>query len=85
MQESTLQGAEDGFGEVVDRDHSAYVFLLRDPDGRLLGAVGILCRESRQGGDPRPSRWCRACCVRHSNACSARCSRNTASATCNAA
>ena len=53
-QESVLQGAEDGFSEVVDRDHSAYVFLLRDPDGRLMGAVGILCRDSRQASDPRP-------------------------------
>jgi diguanylate cyclase (GGDEF)-like protein len=44
----------DGFAESVDRDHCAYVFLLRDAGARLIGAVGILCRESRQGGDPRP-------------------------------
>jgi len=47
-------GAGEGFAEPIDRDHSAYVFLLRDPDARLIGAVGIICRESRQGNDPRP-------------------------------
>jgi len=47
-------GAGEGFAEPIDRDHSAYVFLLRDPDARLIGGVGIICRESRQGNDPRP-------------------------------
>jgi diguanylate cyclase (GGDEF)-like protein len=47
-------GAGEGFAEPIDRDHCAYVFLLRDPDARLIGAVGIVCRESRQGNDPRP-------------------------------
>ena len=45
---------EDGFTEPVDRDHSAYVFLLRDANRQLLGAVGIICRESSQRGDGRP-------------------------------
>jgi diguanylate cyclase (GGDEF)-like protein len=53
-QELGPQAVGEGFSEAVDRDHCAYVFLLRDPDARLIGAVGILCRESRQGGDPRP-------------------------------
>lgn len=44
----------EGYAESIDRDHCAYVFLLRDPDARLIGAVGIVCRESRQGNDPRP-------------------------------
>jgi diguanylate cyclase (GGDEF)-like protein len=47
-------GAADGFAEPIDRDHCAYVFLLRDPDARLVGAIGLVCREARQGGDPRP-------------------------------
>lgn len=50
---SPSSGGE-GFAEPIDRDHCAYVFLLRDPDARLIGAVGIICRESRQGSDPRP-------------------------------
>ena len=32
--------SEDGFAEPVDREHCAYVFLLRDADRQLLGAVG---------------------------------------------
>ena len=36
----------DGFCEPVDREHSAYIFLLRDPERALLGAVGVVCRES---------------------------------------
>jgi hypothetical protein len=32
------EGRGDGFAEAVDRDHSAYIFLLRDPDQALLGA-----------------------------------------------
>jgi diguanylate cyclase (GGDEF)-like protein len=47
-------GSGEGFSEAVDRDHCAYVFMLRDTDARLIGAVGIVCRESRQGADPRP-------------------------------
>ena len=53
-QEMSQAGAEDGYAESVDRDHCAYVFLLRDPQDQLIGAVGVLCRESRQGSDPRP-------------------------------
>lgn len=49
------QGARsEGFSEPVDRDHAAYVFLLRDPGGELLGAVGVICRESAQRADARP-------------------------------
>ena len=44
----------DGFAEPVDREHCAYVFLLRDADQQLLGAVGVVCRESSQRGDSRP-------------------------------
>jgi len=48
------EGGGEGFAEPVDRDHSAYVFLLRDTDGRLLGSVGLLSRESAQRGEGRP-------------------------------
>ena len=44
----------DGFCEPVDREHSAYVFLLRDGQRALLGAVGLVCRESAQRGEARP-------------------------------
>lgn len=44
----------DGFCESVDREHSAYIFLLRDAEQALLGAVGLVCRESSQRGDARP-------------------------------
>jgi diguanylate cyclase (GGDEF)-like protein len=47
-------GNGEGFAEPVDRDQCAYVFLLRDPDAHLIGAVGIICRESRPGNDSRP-------------------------------
>jgi hypothetical protein len=53
-QDLSPSGGGAGFAEPVDRDHCAYVFLLRGPDARLIGAVGIVCRESRQGNDPRP-------------------------------
>lgn len=43
----------DGFCEPVDREHSAYIFLLRNSERALLGAVGVVCRES-QRGDARP-------------------------------
>jgi len=52
--ELSAEGSGQGFSEAVDRDHCAYVFLLRDTDAQLIGAVGIVCRESRQGADPRP-------------------------------
>jgi diguanylate cyclase (GGDEF)-like protein len=48
------EGRGDGFAESVDRDHSAYVFLLRDPDQALIGAAGIVTRESSQRGEGRP-------------------------------
>ncbi len=53
-QDLGASGAGEGFAEPIDRDHCAYLFLLRDPDARLIGAVGVVCRESRQGNDPRP-------------------------------
>jgi len=52
--ELSAEGSGEGFSEPVDRDHCAYVFMLRDADAQLIGAVGIVCRESRQGADPRP-------------------------------
>ena len=45
---------DDGRAEPIDREHCAYVFLLRDSDGRLVGGLGLVCRESRPAGDPRP-------------------------------
>ena len=53
-QDLSADGGGEGYAESVDRDHCAYVFLLRDPRQQLIGAVGLLCRESRQGNDPRP-------------------------------
>jgi hypothetical protein len=44
----------EGFSESIDRDHVAHVFLLRGADGVLLGAVGMISRESAQGGTARP-------------------------------
>jgi diguanylate cyclase (GGDEF)-like protein len=35
---------QDGFAELVDRDHSAYAFMLRDAEGELVGAVGMVFR-----------------------------------------
>jgi len=43
----------DGFSE-VDPDHAAYVFMMRDANGRLSGAVGMICRESSQRSEARP-------------------------------
>jgi len=44
----------EGFSESIDRDHVAHVFLLRGADGALLGAVGMISRESAQRGESRP-------------------------------
>ena len=44
----------EGSCEPTDRDHSAYVFLLRNVEGALLGAVGLISRESQARGDARP-------------------------------
>src|SRR5512145_1535917 len=44
----------EGFSESIDRDHVAHVFLLRGADDALLGAVGIISRESAQRGEARP-------------------------------
>jgi diguanylate cyclase (GGDEF)-like protein len=44
----------DGFSEATDRDHAAYVFMMRDEDGGLLGAVGLISRESGSRGEARP-------------------------------
>jgi diguanylate cyclase (GGDEF)-like protein len=37
----------EGFAESTDLEHWAYGFLLRSPDHKLLGAVGLVSRESR--------------------------------------
>ena len=44
----------EGFSEAVDREHCAYVFLLRDDEQQLLGAVGTVVRESGRPGSARP-------------------------------
>jgi diguanylate cyclase (GGDEF)-like protein len=44
----------EGSCEPTDRDHAAYIFLLRDVEGALLGAVGLISRESPARGDARP-------------------------------
>ena len=44
----------EGFAEATDREHCAYVFFLREIDGGLLGAVGLVARESTVRGDARP-------------------------------
>jgi diguanylate cyclase (GGDEF)-like protein len=38
----------------VDAEHAAYVFLLRDASGTLIGAAGVVCRESTQKREARP-------------------------------
>ena len=50
----SASGAGEGFAESIDRHHCAYVFLLRQSERQLIGAVGIVCRESRQSADRRP-------------------------------
>lgn len=54
MQESLAEDlapgqGEEGFSEPTDRDHCAYGFMLRDAEGNLLGAVGLISRESSSG------------------------------------
>ena len=54
MQDSLAQdlapGQDDeGLAEATDQDHCAYGFLLRNKDGGLLGAVGLISRESSSG------------------------------------
>jgi diguanylate cyclase (GGDEF)-like protein len=44
----------DGFSEATDREHAAYVFMMRDGNGALSGAVGLICRQSSQRGEARP-------------------------------
>ncbi|HVN42509.1 MAG TPA: EAL domain-containing protein [Steroidobacteraceae bacterium] len=51
---------EDGLLESMGNDQAAYVFKLRDPQGGLLGLVGIVSRESRQAAQPRPAALARA-------------------------
>jgi diguanylate cyclase (GGDEF)-like protein len=53
-QDDSASSGDEGYAEAIDRDHCAYAFLLRNPDARLVGAVGIVCRESRQSIDRRP-------------------------------
>jgi diguanylate cyclase (GGDEF)-like protein len=45
---------EDGFAELLDRDHSAYAFMLRDVEGELVGAIGIVFREPDRKAAARP-------------------------------
>jgi diguanylate cyclase (GGDEF)-like protein len=51
-----LQASRGGSGlsEPVDREHTAYVFMLRDIEGQLLGAVGIVLREAGRADGGRP-------------------------------
>jgi diguanylate cyclase (GGDEF)-like protein len=44
----------DGLSEAVDREHTAYVFLLRDSGQQLIGAVGIVLREAVRADGARP-------------------------------
>jgi diguanylate cyclase (GGDEF)-like protein len=44
----------DGLSEPIDRDHSAYVFLMRDGNQQLIGAVGTVVRESVSPAGARP-------------------------------
>jgi diguanylate cyclase (GGDEF)-like protein len=44
----------EGFTEAVDSEHSAHIFMLRDADSSLHGAVGIISRESSKRGEARP-------------------------------
>jgi len=50
--QSTAAGS--GLSEPVDREHTAYVFLLRDIEDQLLGAVGIVLREAGRADGARP-------------------------------
>ena len=65
-QDLGASSSDEGFAEPVDHDHCAYVFLLRDPDARLIGAVGdtgghdqpALYFEVRRGREPvNPENW----------------------------
>jgi diguanylate cyclase (GGDEF)-like protein len=44
----------DGFTHALDPEHAAHVFLLRDAEAGLLGAVGVVSRESARAGEARP-------------------------------
>ena len=38
----------------MDDEHGVYVFLLRDGEGTLVGAAGVVCREATRGREARP-------------------------------
>jgi len=38
----------------MDDEHGVYVFLLRDGEGALVGAAGVVCREATKGREARP-------------------------------
>lgn len=46
--------SSDGFTQALDTEHAAHVFLLRDAEAGLLGAVGVVSRESARAGEARP-------------------------------
>ena len=52
--ELATPASQSGFVEPLGGEQSAYVFMLRDTSGGLLGAVGIISREAQQQTDPRP-------------------------------
>ena len=52
--EMAARGASgtDGFAERLHGGQTAYVFLLRDETGELIGSVGLVCRDAN--GESRP-------------------------------
>lgn len=52
--ELSRPGSELGAAEPLGGEQSAYVFMLRDVAGGLLGAVGLISRDSPQQKDARP-------------------------------
>jgi diguanylate cyclase (GGDEF)-like protein len=51
--ELSSSAGDSGLSEPVDGEHTAYVFLLRDIEGQLLGAVGIMLRETGRADGAR--------------------------------
>ncbi|HSE12367.1 MAG TPA: EAL domain-containing protein, partial [Rudaea sp.] len=51
--ESLQAGGQDGYTEAMGSDMVAYVFMLRDNSGGLLGSIGLLSRESSQPSGAR--------------------------------
>jgi diguanylate cyclase (GGDEF)-like protein len=48
------KGRQEGFAEQLGGAQTAYVFMLRDSSGGLLGSVGLVSRESQQQKETRP-------------------------------